>query len=198
MYTQIELQRKKDKVEDKSWAEGKMVDFGTLDKVMEGAQRPGHFNGVAQVVSKLFRIVQPDRAYFGQKDFQQVAIIKSMIRQLDLSVELVVCPIVREADGLAMSSRNVRLNNEERQLAPLIAKTLNKVKHLQDNHTIARLKNLVQTEIASEPLMALEYFEIADAETLQPITNYEEAKSAVACIAVKLGNVRLIDNIILY
>jgi len=197
MYTAAELELKRQKVEDKAWTEGKTVDFGQLDKVMEGMQRPGHFNGVAQVVSKLFRIVKPDKAYFGQKDFQQLAIIRSMTKQLELPVEIIACPIVRESDGLAMSSRNVRLTPTERAVAPLIAKTLFKVKEMKADHSIAELKAFAEAEISSEPLMQLEYFEIADAETLQPVSDYKDANSLVACIALKLGNVRLIDNIIL-
>jgi pantoate--beta-alanine ligase len=198
VYNQHELELKKNKIEDKSWAGGKSVDFGSLDKVMEGAHRPGHFNGVAQIVSKLFRIVKPDKAYFGQKDFQQVAVIKSMTKQLELPVKIVVCPIVRETDGLAMSSRNVRLTEKDRKAAPLIAETLFKVKEFRSAHTPAELKEFAAKQIKSEQQMELEYFEIADSETLQAINGFEESKSAVACIAVKLGNVRLIDNIILY
>ncbi|MCW3071948.1 MAG: Pantothenate synthetase [Bacteroidetes bacterium] len=197
MYTEAELELKRQNVEDKGWTNGKTVDFGQLDRVMEGTQRPGHFNGVAQVVSKLFRIVRPNRAYFGQKDFQQLAIIRSMAKQLELPVEIIGCPIVREKDGLAMSSRNVRLTETERAVAPLISKTLFKVKEMKADHSIAELKAFAETELRSEPLMQLEYFEIVDAETLQPVNDYKDAKNVVACIALKLGNVRLIDNIIL-
>jgi pantoate--beta-alanine ligase len=198
MYTKEELELKRQKIEDKSWMDGKEVDFGRLDKVMEGAHRPGHFNGVAQVVSKLFRIVEPDKGYFGQKDFQQLAIIRSMVNQLAMPIEIISCPIVREANGLAMSSRNNRLTADEWERASLISKTLFKVKELQSTLTVAELKFFVEAQIKKEPLMKLEYFEIADAETLQSITDYSQAKSAVACIALKLGNVRLIDNVILY
>jgi pantoate--beta-alanine ligase len=198
IYSESELELKRKNIEDKAWTQGKMIDFGTLDKVMEGAHRPGHFNGVAQVVSKLFRIVQPDKAYFGQKDFQQLAIIRSMTRQLALPVEIVACPIVRESDGLAMSSRNVRLTPAERAVAPLISQTLYKVKELQHNSSVTELKKTAEKILATEPMIQPEYFEIADAETLQPIKEYKEAESAVACIAVRLGNVRLIDNILLY
>jgi pantoate--beta-alanine ligase len=197
MYTEAELELKRLNVEDKGWTNGKTVDFGQVDKVMEGTQRPGHFNGVAQVVSKLFRIVRPNRAYFGQKDFQQLAIIRSMAKQLELPVEIIGCPIVREKDGLAMSSRNVRLTEKERAVAPLISKTLFRVKEMKADHSIAELKAFAEAGIRSEPLMQLEYFEIVDAETLQPVNDYKEAKNVVACIALKLGNVRLIDNIIL-
>ncbi|MDF2438773.1 MAG: pantothenate synthetase [Bacteroidota bacterium] len=198
IYTEAELELKRQNIEDKAWTEGKEINFGKLDKVMEGAHRPGHFNGVAQVVSKLFRIVQPDKAYFGQKDFQQLAIIRSMTKQLDLPVEIIACPIVREADGLAMSSRNARLTEKERSVAPLISQTLFKVKEMQSKFSVTELKHLAEKQIATEPLMQLEYFEIADAESLQGINAHKEAKSAVACIAVKLGSIRLIDNIVLY
>jgi pantoate--beta-alanine ligase len=198
MYTEAELELKHKKIEDKDWTEGKKVDFGQLDKVMEGAHRQGHFNGVAQVVSKLFRIVNPDKAYFGQKDFQQLAIIRSMTHQLGLPVEIIGCPIVREKNGLAMSSRNTRLTATEREKAALIPQTLFRVKEMQADHSIKELKAFAESQIASELLMQLEYFEIVDADTLKPINDPSEAKSAVACIALKLGAVRLIDNIVLY
>jgi pantoate--beta-alanine ligase len=198
IYTETELQLKRNNQEDKSWTLGRHVDFGLLDKVMEGAHRPGHFNGVAQVVSKLFRIVQPERAYFGQKDFQQLAIIRSMTRQLELPVEIVSCPIVRESDGLAMSSRNVRLKPPERKVAGLISRTLFLLREMYPEHSVAELKAFAEQQIGTEPLMQLEYIEIADAGTLQPVTDYRQSESAVACIALKLGDVRLIDNILLY
>lgn len=198
IYTAHELELKKNKIQDKSWTEGRSIDFGILDKVMEGAHRPGHFNGVAQVVSKLFRIVDPNNAYFGQKDFQQLAIIRSMTKQLGFNIEIIGCPIIREEDGLAMSSRNVRLTEKERKVAPLISQTLFKTKEMQHDHSIQELKAFAEDQIKSEPLMQLEYFEISNAETLEPISQYDQAKSAVACIALKLGDVRLIDNVILY
>lgn len=197
MYTAEELELKRQQIEDKSWSNGQDVDFGILDKVMEGAHRPGHFNGVAQVVSKLFRIVEPNKAYFGQKDFQQLAIIRSMTAQLKMPIEIIGCPIVREADGLAMSSRNVRLTEKERAVAPLIYQTLSAVKEKANTLSVAELKSMAVKAIAQEPLMQLEYFEISDAATLAPIDTLSETKSAVACIALKLGAVRLIDNMIL-
>jgi len=197
IYTEEELENKRKGIDDRSWTEGKTVDFGQLDKVMEGTQRPGHFNGVAQVVSKLFRIVKPDTAYFGQKDFQQLAIIRSMTKQLGFDIEIVGCPIIRENDGLAMSSRNMRLKEQERNVAPLIFRTLFKVKEMAVSQTVAELKEFAEAQIKSEPLMQLEYFEIADADTLQPVTSLSGSKSVVACIALKLGDVRLIDNILL-
>lgn len=198
LYTFEELELKREKIEDKSWTEGKMVDFGSLGEVMEGAHRPGHFNGVAQVVSKLFRIVEPDKAFFGQKDFQQLAIIRHMVKQLNMPIEIFACPIVRETNGLAMSSRNERLSTEERNLASLISKTLFEIKELQSIKTVAELRSLAEAQLEAEPKIELEYFEIADADTLQPITEYNQTKSAVACVALKLGNVRLIDNVVLY
>ena len=198
MYTLEELELKKQGAEDKGWAEGKTIDFGIIGSVMEGAHRPGHFNGVAQVVSKLFRAVMPQKAYFGQKDFQQLAIIRSMTKQLEMNIEIVSCPIVREANGLAMSSRNERLTPEERQKAAIISKTLFDIKDLQKHKTIVEIKSIAEIQLKTEPLIELEYIEVSNAETLEPITNYADAKSAVACVAVKLGAVRLIDNILLY
>jgi pantoate--beta-alanine ligase len=197
MYTLKELILKKQHVEDDSWKEGKTVDFGVIGKVMEGAHRPGHFNGVAQVVSKLFRIVNPDKAYFGQKDFQQLAIIRSMVKQLKMPIDIVSCPIVREKNGLAMSSRNERLTPLERERAAIICQTLIQAKEQQTSKTIAELKEYAISNIKTEPLIQLEYFEISNAETLEPVTDYSQAKSIVACIALKLGAVRLIDNILL-
>ena len=198
MYTKEELELKKQKIEDKSWTKGKKVDFGDLEKVMEGAQRPGHFNGVAQVVSKLFRIVEPHKAYFGQKDFQQLAIIRSMVIQLEMPIEIISCEIMREPNGLAMSSRNERLTKEERVLAAVISKTLFKIKADCFLKPISALLKDGTELIRSQPLMSLEYLEIADSETLQPINAIDPSKSAVVCIAVKLGAVRLIDNVVLY
>lgn len=173
------------------------VNLGDLDKPMEGTRRPGHFEGVIQVVSKLFNIIDPDKAYFGQKDFQQQTIIKEMVRQLNYGVQIVTCPIVREADGLAMSSRNVRLTPSERAVAGIISQTLFTVQKLADKLSVDELTMLVESEIAEGSLTELEYFEIVDAKTLQPVVNLDKAESAVACIAVKVGKVRLIDNVIL-
>jgi pantoate--beta-alanine ligase len=173
------------------------VNLGDLDKVMEGTRRPGHFEGVVQVVSRLFDIVDPDKAYFGQKDFQQQTIIKEMVRQLNYGVQIVTCPIVRESDGLAMSSRNVRLKPSERAVASIISETLFMVKKLAEKLSVEELSMLVESEITEGSLTELEYFQIVDAKTLQPVPNLDKAESAVACIAVKVGQVRLIDNVIL-
>lgn len=198
MYTEAELELKRQKIEDKSWTQGKAVDFGGLAKVMEGAQRPGHFNGVAQVVSKLFRIVLPDKAYFGQKDFQQLAIIRSMVKQLEMPIQILACPILREPNGLAMSSRNERLTKQERELAGIISQTLFSIKEQYRSKSIPELKALATEQIRAVPSIALEYIEISDADTLQPIADFNQSKSAVVCIALKLGAVRLIDNVVLY
>src|SRR3954465_2549103 len=188
IYSSKELEMKALRQEDHSWMEGKTVAFGTLDKVMEGAQRPGHFNGVAQVVSKLFRIVQPHKAFFGQKDFQQLAIIKSMVKQLKINVEIIPCPILRESDGLAMSSRNVRLTPEQRKIVPVLSQTLFKLKDLQATHSPAELKTIVNEQFAKKTEMKLAYFEIVDAETLASVSDFKKHTHVVACIAVELGS----------
>lgn len=197
MYSKEELELKKQHIEDKSWTNGKTVDFGVLEQVMEGAHRPGHFNGVAQVVSKLFRIVEPTKAYFGQKDFQQLAIIKSMTTQLRMPIDIIACPIIRETNGLAMSSRNERLTPDQRKIASLISKTLFEVQKLYPYKSISELKAFVERNITSEPQFKLEYFEIADTETLQPVNSTGVGHHNIACIALKLGEIRLIDNVIL-
>jgi len=175
--------------------DNRIFDFGNLDKVMEGAYRPGHFNGVAQIVSKLFDAVNPDRAYFGEKDFQQLAIIKNMVKQLNSQIKIVPCTIVRESDGLAMSSRNVLLNPKQRLSAALISQTLFKSKDLIKSKTLPELKLWVQSTIDTNPELKVEYFEIVDDTSLQPISKWEEDSDKIGCIAVKVGSVRLIDNI---
>ncbi|MCD7972755.1 MAG: pantoate--beta-alanine ligase [Candidatus Azobacteroides sp.] len=175
--------------------DNRMFDFGELDKVMEGKFRPGHFNGVAQIVSKLFDAVKPDKAFFGEKDFQQLAIIRELVKQLQLPVKIIGCPIVREQDGLAMSSRNMRLTIGERQIATKIAQTLFKSCTFASLKKIPEVTEWVIKEINSEPLLKVEYFEIVDGNTLQPVSDWEEAEYAVGCIAVFCGEVRLIDNI---
>ena len=197
MYSEKELELKKRNIEDKSWANGKNIDFGLLEKVMEGAHRPGHFNGVAQIVSKLFKIIEPDKAYFGQKDFQQLAIIKSLVKQLQLPIEIIGCNIIREANGLAMSSRNERLSAEDKERASIISKALFKINELKNEKTVGELKAIASAVLEQEPRIEPEYFEIANSETLETIPNNEKAKNAVACVAVRIGNTRLIDNILL-
>lgn len=172
------------------------IELDGLDMVMEGAHRPGHFAGVIQVVKKLFDCVGTCRAYFGEKDFQQLAVIRKMVSEWKLPVEIVPCAIVREKDGLAMSSRNARLTAEERKIAPAISQALFKAKELWNDHSVDEIRKIVVELINSNPPLRLEYFEIADVQTLQTLKNGEK-KNAVACIAVQLGEVRLIDNVVL-
>lgn len=170
--------------------------YPPLDTVMEGSFRPGHFNGVCQVVSKLFDAVKPHRAYFGEKDYQQLAIIRRMVKALNLPVEIIGCPIVREPDGLALSSRNARLSAQERKNALNISQTLFKSTNFAtENHTVSETKSFVQNNIAQSPGLTLEYFAMVDGETLQDVANWNEAESIVGCITVFCGDVRLIDNI---
>lgn len=171
-------------------------DFGPLEKVMEGRFRPGHFNGVAQIVSKLFDAVLPHRAYFGEKDFQQLAIIRQMTKDLKYPIEIVPCPIVREKDGLAMSSRNRRLTSIEREKAPLIAELLSKSTTFVPSRSIPETLSFVTEGLAGDPVFNLEYFEIVDGDTLQPVQNWVDSNFIVGCIAVFCGPVRLIDNIV--
>ena len=169
--------------------------YAPLDTVMEGKFRPGHFNGVCQIVSKLFMIVEPDRAYFGEKDFQQLAIIREMVKQMNFPIEIIGCPIVREHDGLALSSRNARLSDVERQQVLNISKTLFLSKEFASSHTVAETQQFVEDAIAASEGLELEYFELVDGNTLQKISNWEETTYAVGCITVYCGDVRLIDNI---
>ena len=173
----------------------RVFDFAPLDKVMEGVYRPGHFNGVAQIVSKLFMYVEPDRAYFGEKDFQQLAIIREMVRQEGFKLEIVGCPIVREADGLALSSRNALLSPEQRHTALAISKSLFASVDYAKEHTLAETKQMVEEAIAATEGLELEYYEVVDGNTLQPVADWDEAGYIVGCITVYCGKVRLIDNI---
>lgn len=169
--------------------------YAPLDTVMEGAFRPGHFNGVCQIVSKLFDAVQPHRAYFGEKDFQQLAVIREMVRQMKYDLEIVGCPIVREADGLALSSRNARLSAAERENALNISQTLFKSRTFAAAHSVSETQKMVEEAIAAVPGLRLEYFEIVDGNTLQKLGSWDETSYAVGCITVFCGDVRLIDNI---
>ena len=173
----------------------RIFDFGQIDKVMEGATRPGHFNGVAQVVSRLFDIVRPARAYFGEKDFQQIAVIRAMVKQLNIPVTINACPIVREGDGLALSSRNTRLTPEQRQKAPLIARTLKESTTFVPGKSVQEVIDYVVNTINSDPVMEVEYYEIVDGNTLESIKNWSDTDYPVGCITVYCGEVRLIDNI---
>ncbi|EKY00932.1 pantoate--beta-alanine ligase [Porphyromonas catoniae F0037] len=171
---------------------------GAVAEVMEGKYRPGHFNGVMQVVSRLFNLVQPDRAYFGEKDFQQIAVLRAMAREIKSPVEIIACPIVREEDGLARSSRNTLLSEEGRAQAPNIYRILSESrtwsKELSPKAVIERATQLLD----AIPTLRVEYFEIVDADTLQPITRWEDSPKPHGCITVYCGDVRLIDNIAYY
>ncbi len=166
--------------------------FGSLENVLEGPQRPGHFNGVATIVHKLFNWSKADRAYFGEKDFQQVAIVKDLVRQFSIPIEIVECPIYRDEDGLATSSRNVRLSPQARAIAPKIHEILLKSASLMNTLSISQVKGYVEGEFKMRKEFTLEYFEIVDAKTLQPVTLKGENK-IVGCVAVWLDGVRLID-----
>lgn len=174
----------------------RQFDFGQIDKVMEGMHRPGHFNGVAQVVSRLFDIVKPDKAYFGEKDFQQLAVIREMVKQLGLPVQIVPMPIVREASGLALSSRNERLTTGQKEVAVNISRTLLESREWMRTSSVSETIDRVIKQIDSFEALKVEYYEIVDGYTLQSVTDWEEAGYIVGCIAVYCGDVRLIDNIV--
>ena len=175
----------------------RVFDLGEVAAVMEGPMRPGHFNGVAQVVSKLFSFVSPDRAYFGEKDFQQIAVIRRMVELEKFPVEIVDCPIMREADGLAMSSRNVRLTLENREVAPAIHRILKKSVEWARDHSLDDTRRLVIEELNAYPCMEVEYYEIVDPLTMRPLKEWSTPHNgcAVGCITCYCGDVRLIDNI---
>ena len=173
----------------------RVFDLGTTDKTMEGAHRPGHFNGVAQVVSRLFDIVRPARAYFGEKDFQQIAVVKAMVDQLSLPVEIVECEIVRGEDGLALSSRNALLDAEHRAAAPQIYATLRAAAEKSQELTPEALKAWVTAEVERNPLLKVIYYQSVDARTMQEVTAWSDAERIQGCIAVQAGDIRLIDNI---
>lgn len=177
--------------------DARVFSYPPTDEVMEGAFRPGHFNGVCQIVSKLFYAVEPDRAYFGEKDFQQVAVIKTMVKDLGLSLEICPCPIVREADGLALSSRNMLLSAEERVKALEISKALFASQSYMAAHTLAETKAFVIDTINKVDGLEVQYYEIVDGDTLASLTDWSDSDSVVGCITVFCGQrpVRLIDNI---
>lgn len=169
--------------------------LGNLESIMEGAYRPGHFQGVAMVVDRLFNIIQPSVAYFGEKDFQQLQVIKHIVNTLNHDVKIVACPIIRENDGLAMSSRNLHLSKEQRKVAPEIYKALIKAEQNADKLTIPDLKNLVVNQVNQNPLLHVEYFEIVNEDNMQIMQQWKEGKNMRGCIAVVTGDIRLIDNI---
>jgi len=173
--------------------------FGNFDKKMEGTHRAGHFKGVAQIVSRLLGIVQPHKLYLGQKDYQQYLIIKALLEQLKVSAELVMCPTVRESDGLAMSSRNVRLSPVERKEVALIYKTLVETKKkITTTNSVEDLKQWAINNLVSSPsIKKVEYFEIVDAGNLEDVVKWDPQQKTIACVAVNTSSTRLIDNIFL-
>lgn len=176
----------------------RIFNFGNLDRVMEASHRPGHFNGVGQVVSRLFDIVMPDVAYFGQKDFQQVAVIRELVRQLNYGIKIIPSPIVRESDGLAMSSRNMLLEPGIRKDAPVIFRTISEAAKMIKTKDIPEIKDFVFKTINLKPGFDVEYFEIADEIELVTVSSKSMMKKGTryfGCIAVKAGKIRLIDNI---
>lgn len=176
--------------------DNRVFDLGPVAEVMEGAMRPGHFNGVAQVVSRLFAMVKPDRAYFGEKDFQQIAVIRRMVELEGFPVEIIACPIKREADGLAMSSRNVRLDSRQRAVAPNIHRILaESVEWKRGGLSLSDVKQRVIDDINTFPEMEVEYYEIVNGADMQPVAEWEDCEQPVGCITVYLGDVRLIDNV---
>ncbi|GAB3709667.1 pantoate--beta-alanine ligase [Spirosoma flavus] len=173
------------------------IHFGELETVLEGAFRPGHFNGVGIVVSKLFNIVQPDRAYFGQKDLQQVAVIRRLVQDLSFPVELIRCPTLREEDGLAMSSRNRNLTPDERQQAPVLFQSLTMARDLLlEGQDVVQVKSAVTNFFASRPEFRLEYVDVVNADTLQSAEEVLAPGQTAICLAAHLGKVRLIDNLV--
>jgi pantoate--beta-alanine ligase len=173
----------------------RVFNFGAMGKVMEGASRPGHFNGVAQVVTRLFNIINPTVAFFGEKDFQQLAIIKSLVEQLDSPIQIASCPTVREYDGLAMSSRNRLLDDRQRARAPLIAHTLFEAKEKIGQLSVNDLKKWVKDTINADAELKTEYAEIVNTHTLQPVRTWEDTDQIQLCVAVQAKSIRLIDNI---
>jgi pantoate--beta-alanine ligase len=176
----------------------RVFDFGMLDKVMEGAHRPGHFNGVGQIITKFFDIVMPHRAYFGEKDFQQLAVIKNLVSVFKYPVEIIPCHIIREPDGLAMSSRNMLLTPEHRKTAPEISRILFESQKHIGSLSPDKLKNYVKDNINKNTLLVVEYFDIVNDVTLMPVKSWSETCGKQGCIAVKAGNIRLIDNVKYY
>ena len=171
---------------------------GAVAEVMEGKYRPGHFNGVMQVVSRLFDLVQPDCAYFGEKDFQQIAVLRAMAREIKSPVEIIACPIVREEDGLARSSRNTLLSEEGRAQAPNIYRILSESRTWSKELSPKEVIECATQLLNAIPTLRVEYFKIVDADTLQPITRWEDSSKPHGCITVYCGEVRLIDNIAYY
>lgn len=175
----------------------RQFDFGYLDAILEAEHRPGHYNGVGQVVSILLEGIKPHKAFFGSKDYQQVMIIKSLVKQLNLEVEIISCPILRENEGLAMSSRNTLLTVDERKTASLIPIMMQKAKELVTEYGMDKAKLFVSTEISKVSMMKLDYYEVCDTETLKPMVSLNQNQKAISLIAVFVGEIRLIDNLMI-
>lgn len=173
----------------------KVFDLGTAAEVMEGKFRPGHFQGVAQIVSRLFELCRPTRAYFGEKDFQQIAVIRNMVASEHIDVEIVACPICRADDGLALSSRNTLLSEQERKAAPAIHRIMKEGVDFAKSHTVRQTHDMIVDRINAVPELKTEYLEIVDARTLLPVEEWSESPRIQGCITVFCGKVRLIDNI---
>ena len=175
----------------------RVFSYPPTDSVMEGAFRPGHFNGVCQIVSKLFSYVEPDRAYFGEKDFQQIAVIRRMVADLELNLQIVPCPVIREESGLAMSSRNTLLSDDERKTAAAIYQTLRESREYSKSHTVAETQKWVVATINDVPGLEVQYYSIVDGESLADVSSWDAAPHIVGCITVFCGSkpIRLIDHI---
>lgn len=172
----------------------RQFNFGYIDTILEAEHRPGHYNGVGQVVSILLRGIEPNKAFFGSKDYQQVMIVKALVKLLKLPVEIISCPILREDDGLAMSSRNMLLTPEERKIASLVPKMMEGARDIAKQTGVGAAKSYILNEVAQVPIMKLDYYEVCDTETLEPLTALKPNQPAISLIAVFVGNIRLIDN----
>lgn len=175
----------------------KAYDFGQLGEILEGKHRPGHFNGVAQIVQRLFEIVSPDYAFFGSKDYQQVMIVRELVRQMNSPVRIIVCPTLREPDGLAMSSRNALLTQEERRLAGRVPEIMGIARTIALADGTGKAKQFVAAQLAADPRFRLDYYEICDADTLEILDGEESDRRMISLIAVFVGKIRLIDNLLL-
>ena len=175
----------------------RQFDFPPVTTVMEGAKRPGHFNGVCQVVSRLFYITKPDKAYFGEKDWQQIAVVKRLVKYMGANIEIVECPIIRDEDGLAKSSRNTLLAPDERAIAPAIYKALVESTEYAKSHSLSETHDKVVADINATKGLEVEYFSIVDGNTLQDVASWDDSKYIVGCITVYCGKtpIRLIDHI---
>lgn len=172
-------------------------DFGHLSQVLEAKHRPGHFNGVAQVVKRFFEIIQPHKAYFGSKDYQQVMVVKALVKQMRFTIKIITCPIIRESDGLAMSSRNALLSSNERKVAALIPKLMKRAAEIAMQQDFNSAKNYIEQMVKEQEIMKLDYYAICDADTLHPTDHLNLNQPVISLIAVYVGKIRLIDNLLL-